>query len=141
MTLKLTTVHLIVDDPDKALPFYRDLLGLKLIGDVSHEAFRWLTLSPPAQPDIQIVLSQPHAGRTKEDGDAIARLLAKGTLGGALFSSANLAETFEKLRASGADVMQEPTNQPWGVRDCAVRDPAGNLIRISQAFPLRGNAG
>ncbi|GEN11953.1 lyase [Myxococcus fulvus] len=132
MTLKLTTVHLIVDDPDKALPFYRDLLGLKLIGDVSHEAFRWLTLSPPAQPDIQIVLSQPHAGRTKEDGDAIARLLAKGTLGGALFSSPNLTETFEKLRASGADVVQEPTNQPWGVRDCAVRDPAGNFIRISQ---------
>ncbi|MFY1828398.1 VOC family protein [Myxococcus fulvus] len=141
MTLKLTTVHLIVDDPDKALPFYRDLLGLKLIGDVSHEGLRWLTLSPPAQPDIQVVLSQPHAGRTKEDGDAIARLLAKGTLGGALFSSANLAETFEKLRASGADVVQEPTNQPWGVRDCAVRDPAGNLIRISQAFPLRSNPG
>lgn len=133
MTLKLSVTHLIVDNPDLALPFYRDALGLTLVGEVANGPFRWLTLASPDQPDVQIVLSQPHAGRSQEDGDAMARLLAKGLLGGAIFSSSNLSETFEKLRAAGADIVQDPTDQPWGVRDCAVRDPAGNMIRISQA--------
>lgn len=133
MTLKLSVAHLTVDNPDLALTFYRDALGLNLVGDVSNGPFRWLTLVSPDQPEVQIVLSQPHAGRTQEDGDTVARLLAKGSLGGAIFSSSNLDETFEKLRAARADIVQEPTDQPWGVRDCAVRDPAGNMIRISQA--------
>ncbi|GHG70863.1 VOC family protein [Comamonas sp. JC664] len=133
MTLKLSVAHLTVDNPEQALTFYRDTLGLNLVGDVSNGPFRWLTLVSPDQPDVQIVLSQPHAGRTQEDGDTVARLLAKGSLGGAIFSSSNLDATFEKLRAARADIVQEPTNQPWGVRDCAVRDPAGNMIRISQA--------
>ncbi|WXH27483.1 hypothetical protein WA016_01407 [Myxococcus stipitatus] len=132
-TLKLSTVHLIVDDPMRALAFYRDALGLTLTGDVAQGPFRWLTFASPDQPGVQIVLSQPHAGRTKEDGDAVARLLAKGSLGGAIFASNNLEETFAKLSAAQVDVVQPPTDQPWGVRDCAVRDPAGNMIRISQA--------
>ncbi|AKQ68340.1 putative lyase [Myxococcus hansupus] len=133
MTLKLSVAHLTVDNPELALTFYRDALGLNLVGDVSNGPFRWLTLVSPDQPEVQIVLSQPHAGRTQEDGDTVARLLAKGSLGGAIFSSSDLNATFEKLRAARADIVQEPTDQPWGVRDCAVRDPAGNMIRISQA--------
>lgn len=133
MTLKLSISHLSVDNPEQALAFYRDVLGLKLVGDVAQGELRWLTLASPDQPDVKLVLSQPHAGRTQEDGDAMARLLAKGTLGGVIFNSSNLDATFEKLRAAGADIVQDPTDQPWGVRDCAVRDPAGNMIRINQA--------
>ncbi|WP_342379790.1 VOC family protein [Myxococcus stipitatus] len=132
MTLKLSITHLSVDNPEQALAFYRDVLGLDLVGDVSRGPFRWLTLSCPSQPDVKLVLSQPHAGRDEEDGNALARLLAKGTLGGVIFSSTNLEATFDKLRAAKVDIVQEPKDQPWGVRDCAVRDPAGNMIRINQ---------
>lgn len=134
MSIQLSTTHVLVDDVDRALTFYRDALGLSVAADVANGPYRWVTLVSPEQPTVKIVLSQPHAGRSQEDGDALARLLAKGSLTGPMiFSATDLDQTFERLRAAGVDVVQEPADQPWGVRDGAVRDPAGNLIRISQA--------
>jgi catechol 2,3-dioxygenase-like lactoylglutathione lyase family enzyme len=133
MTVSISHVHVLVDDPDAALPFYRDTLGLTVHNEVSHDGFRWITLATDSQPEIQIVLSQPHAGRSQEDGDALAALLAKGELRALQFSSDDLDATFERVAgAPGAEVLQEPASQPWGARDAAVRDPAGNLIRIEQ---------
>lgn len=133
MTVSLSAVHILVDDPDAALAFYRDTLGLTVRNEVSNDGFRWITLVTNSQPEIQIVLSQPHAGRSKEDGDAIAALLAKGELRPVHFSSDDLDATFDKIATSpGAEVLQEPASQPWGVRDAAVRDPAGNFLRIEQ---------
>jgi catechol 2,3-dioxygenase-like lactoylglutathione lyase family enzyme len=133
MTVSLSTVHVTVDDPDAALTFYRDTLGLTVRNEVARDGFRWIVLSPDSQPEIQIVLSQPHAGHSKEDGDTIAALLAKGELGTINFRTDNLDATFEKLAAApGVEVLQEPASQPWGVRDAAVRDPAGNIVRIDQ---------
>ncbi|HEY2061970.1 VOC family protein [Amycolatopsis sp. NBC_01480] len=134
MTVSISHVHVLVDDPDAALAFYRDTLGLTVRNEVSQGGFRWITLATAGQPEIQIVLSQPHAGRSKEDGDALAALLAKGELRPLQFSSDNLDETFEKVAGMpGADVVQEPVSQPWGARDAAVRDPAGNMVRIEQS--------
>jgi uncharacterized glyoxalase superfamily protein PhnB len=134
MTVSISAVHVLVDDPDAALTFYRDTLGLTVRNEVAHGGFRWITLTTDSQPEIQIVLSQPHAGRSQEDGDVIAALLAKGELRPLHFSSDNLDATFEKLSdAPGAEVLEEPASQPWGVRDGAVRDPAGNFLRIEQA--------
>jgi predicted enzyme related to lactoylglutathione lyase len=134
MNVSISHVHVLVDDPDAALVFYRDTLGLTVTNEVSHDGFRWVTLTTASQPEIQIVLSQPQAGRSKEDGDALAALLAKGELRTIQFSSDNLDATFEKVAgAPGAEVLQEPVSQPWGARDAAVRDPAGNLVRIEQA--------
>jgi catechol 2,3-dioxygenase-like lactoylglutathione lyase family enzyme len=134
MNVSISHVHVIVDDPDAALAFYRDTLGLELRNEVENEGFRWLTLSTRDQPEIEIVLSQPHAGRSQADGDALAAMLAKGELPGVLFRTDDLDATFEKVRAAGnAEILQEPADQFWGVRDAAVRDPAGNHIRISQA--------
>ncbi|SEP50903.1 VOC family protein [Amycolatopsis saalfeldensis] len=134
MTVSISHVHVLVDDPDAALAFYRDTLGLTVRNEVSQGGFRWITLATASQPEIQIVLSQPHAGRSQEDGDALAALLAKGELRPLQFSSDNLDETFEKVAGSpGADVVQEPVSQPWGARDAAVRDPAGNMVRIEQS--------
>jgi catechol 2,3-dioxygenase-like lactoylglutathione lyase family enzyme len=133
MTVSISHVHVLVDDPDAALPFYRDTLGLTVHNEVSHDGFRWITLATDSQPEIQIVLSQPHAGRSQEDGDALAALLAKGELRALQFSSDDLDATFHKVAGSpGAEVLQEPASQPWGARDAAVRDPAGNLVRIEQ---------
>ena len=127
-------MHVIVDDPDAAITFYRDTLGLELKNEVENDGFRWVTLSTRDQPEIEIVLSQPHAGRSQADGDALAAMLAKGELPGVLFRTDDLDATFEKVRAAGnAEILQEPADQFWGVRDAAVRDPAGNHIRISQA--------
>ena len=131
MDLSLSNCFVTVHDPDLALAFYRDVLGLELRNDVAAEGFRWLTLSPPSQPDVQIVLVQPHAGHSQEDGDRLAELLVKGSLPGINFTTDDVDETFEKVRASGAEVMQEPADQFWGVRDCAFRDPSGNMIRIA----------
>jgi catechol 2,3-dioxygenase-like lactoylglutathione lyase family enzyme len=133
MNLTLSHCFVTVHDPDLALAFYRDVLGLELRNDVAAEGFRWLTLSPPTQPDVQIVLVEPHAGHSQEDGDAILALLTKGALGGVNFATDDLDGTFEKVRASGAEVMQEPMAQFWGVRDCAFRDPSGSMVRISEA--------
>lgn len=133
MTVSLSGVHVLVDDPDAALSFYRDTLGLTVRNEVARDGFRWVVLVTDSQPEIQIVLSQPHAGRSKEDGDAIAALLAKGALGMVNFRADNLDATFDKLAtAPGAEVLQEPASQPWGVRDAAMRDPAGNMVRIEQ---------
>jgi catechol 2,3-dioxygenase-like lactoylglutathione lyase family enzyme len=134
MTVSISHVHILVDDPDAALVFYRDTLGFTVRNEVAQGGFRWITLATATQPEIQIVLSQPHAGRSKEDGDALAALLAKGELRPVQFRSEDLDATFEKVAGSpGADVLQEPVSQPWGARDAAVRDPAGNLVRIEQA--------
>jgi catechol 2,3-dioxygenase-like lactoylglutathione lyase family enzyme len=133
MNLSLSHCHITVNDPDEALAFYRDGLGLELRNDVSNGGYRWLTLSSPSQPDVEIVLSQPGGGRSPEDAEALLTLVTKGSFMGAIFRTDDLDETFEKVRASGAEVLQEPIDQPWGVRDCAFRDPAGNMIRINQA--------
>jgi catechol 2,3-dioxygenase-like lactoylglutathione lyase family enzyme len=133
MTVSLSAVHILVDDPDAALAFYRDTLGLKVQHEVAQDGFRWITLVTESQPEIQIVLSQPHAGRSKEDGDTIAALLAKGELRPVHFRSDNLDATFDAIATTpGADVLQEPDDRPWGVRDAAVRDPAGNFLRLEQ---------
>ena len=133
MTVSISTVHVLVDDPDAALAFYRDALGFTVRNEVANEGFRWITLTADSQPEIQIVLSEPHAGRSQEDGDALAALLAKGELYPLHFRSDDLDATFEKVAgAAGAEVLQEPDTRPWGVRDAAVRDPAGNRLRIEQ---------
>ncbi|WP_336857636.1 VOC family protein [Sinomonas albida] len=134
MTISISTVHILVDDPEAALAFYRDTLGLKVFNEVANGGFRWVVLTTESQPEIQIVLSQPHAGRSQEDGDALAALLAKGEFRTVQFRSDDLDATFEKVAAApGVEVLQEPATQPWGARDAAVRDPAGNMVRIEQA--------
>ncbi|MDO8213047.1 VOC family protein [Conexibacter sp. CPCC 206217] len=134
MTVSISAVHVLVDDPEAALAFYRDTLGLTVRNEVEQGEFRWITLATDSQPEIQIVLSQPHAGRSQEDGDTLAALLAKGELRPLHFSSDDLDATFEKVAETpGAEVLQEPASQPWGARDAAVRDPAGNFLRIEQA--------
>ena len=134
MTVSLSTVHILVDDPDAALPFYRDALGLTVRFEVANEGFRWITLGADSQPEIGIVLSQPQAGRSKEDGDAVAALLAKGEMYPVHFRTDDLDATFEKISTTpGVEVAQMPVDQPWGVRDAAVRDPAGNRLRIEQS--------
>lgn len=132
MNLHLRHCFVFVHDPEEALTFYRDALGLEVRKDVSAEGFRWVTLSPPDQPEIEIVMVEPHAGRPTADGDSLMVLLTKGSLNGLIFSTDDLDATFEKIRATGAEVLQEPVQQPWGPRDCAFRDPSGNLIRIAQ---------
>ncbi len=132
MTVSLSII--LVDDPEAALGFYRDGLGLTVRLDVSNGGFRWITLGSDAQPDVSVVLSQPHGGRSQADGDAMAALLAKGELYPAHFRSDDLDATFERIaKVPGVEVLQEPMSQPWGVRDAAVRDPAGNRLRIEQA--------
>jgi catechol 2,3-dioxygenase-like lactoylglutathione lyase family enzyme len=133
MTVSLSAVHVLVDDPDAALPFYRDALGLTVRREVANGDFRWITLVADRQPDVMIVLSQPHAGRSREDGDALAALLAKGELRPVHLRADDLDATFARIAdAPGVEVLEEPATRPWGVRDAAVRDPAGNLIRIEQ---------
>ena len=123
-----------VDDIDTALAFYRDALGLEQRNDVSSDGHRWVTLGSADQPTPSIVLSDPGAGRSPDDGEALHRLVAKGSGPGPIvFSTADLDAMFERVRDSGAEVLQEPIEQPWGPRDCAFRDPAGNHIRINQA--------
>lgn len=131
MALSLSRCFVLVHDPDLALAFYRDVLGLELRGDVGRDAFRWLTVGAASQPDVSIVITN-YLGGSPADIEALAALLAKGALNGVHFQTDDLDTTFEKVRASGADIVQEPTDQPWGARDCAVRDPSGNLVRIDQ---------
>jgi len=125
---------LTVDDVDAALEFYRDAVGLTVLNDVSGNGWRWLSLGTPEQPGVALVLSAPGAGRSPEDADALHRLVAKGSGPGPIvFSTSDLDAVFERIRATGAEVLQEPMDQPWGPRDAAFRDPAGNLIRINQS--------
>ncbi len=138
MSVSLSHVHVLVDDPDAALAFYRDALGLVVRNEVAQEGFRWIVLGTESQPEIQIVLSQPHAGRSEEDGDALAALLAKGELGSIFLRAADLDGTFARAAAvPGAEVLEEPASRPWGTRDAAVRDPAGNLVRIEDGSAAR----
>jgi catechol 2,3-dioxygenase-like lactoylglutathione lyase family enzyme len=131
MNLTLSQCFVLVHDPDVALSFYRDTLGLEMRNDVAREDFRWITVGAASQPGVAIVLTN-YLNGSPADGDALAALLAKGALNGVHFHTDDLDATFEKLRASDAEIVQEPTEQPWGTRDCAVRDPSGNLVRIDQ---------
>ncbi|MFI6316459.1 VOC family protein [Nonomuraea sp. NPDC050556] len=133
MTIALQYCHITVNDVDEALGFYRDALGLDVRNDVASDGFRWVTLGSAAQPNLEIVLSEPHAGRSKADGDALQELLIKGVLPMTVFSTDDVDATFERVRASGADVLQEPHDQAYGPRDCAFRDPSGNMVRIQSA--------
>jgi uncharacterized glyoxalase superfamily protein PhnB len=122
------------DDPDAALGFYRDVLGFEVRNDVGYRGLRWITVGPPDQPGTSIVLHPPGAdpGITDDERRTITEMMAKGTYAGIVLSSPDLDATFERLEASGAEIIQEPTDQPYGVRDFAVRDPAGNMVRVNQ---------
>lgn len=134
MEIKLSQCFIAVDDHDKALAFYRDVLGLEVRNDVGFEGMRWVTVGSPAQPDVEIVLEPPLAdpGATDEDRQVVAELMAKGLLRGVIFQTSDCDATFERIRAAGGEVLQEPMDQPYGVRDCAFRDPSGNLLRFNQ---------
>jgi catechol 2,3-dioxygenase-like lactoylglutathione lyase family enzyme len=131
MNLTLSTCFIIVHDPEVALSFYRDTLGLEMRNDVARQDFRWITVGAASQPGVSIVLTN-YLNGSPADGEAVASLVAKGALNGVHFQTDDLDGTFQKLSAAGTEVVQEPTEQPWGTRDCAVRDPSGNLIRIDQ---------
>jgi catechol 2,3-dioxygenase-like lactoylglutathione lyase family enzyme len=131
MNLTFSQCFVLVHDPDLALTFYRDTLGLELRNDVAREDFRWITVGATSQPDVAIVITN-YLNGSPADIDALAALVAKGALNGVHFHTDDLDATFEKLRASDTEIVQEPTDQPWGTRDCAVRDPSGNLVRIDQ---------
>jgi catechol 2,3-dioxygenase-like lactoylglutathione lyase family enzyme len=120
------------DDPDASLAFYRDILGFEVRNDVGYEGMRWITVGPANQPGTSIVLHPPTAdpGITDDERRTIAEMMAKGTFAGINLATPDLDGTFEQLQSSEAEVVQEPTDQPYGVRDCAFRDPAGNMIRI-----------
>jgi catechol 2,3-dioxygenase-like lactoylglutathione lyase family enzyme len=133
MTISLQYTNITVTDVDESLAFYRDALGLEVRNDVANGGFRWVTLGSPDQPGLEIVISEPHAGRSQADGDAMQELLVKGSLPMLVFRTDDLDGAFERIRASGAEVLQEPIDQPWGPRDSAFRDPSGNTVRISQA--------
>nr|MDT0659930.1 VOC family protein [Micromonospora sp. DSM 115978] len=127
------------DDPDAALAFYRDTLGFEVRNDVGYGGMRWITVGPVDQPGTAIVLHPPGVdpGITDDERRTIAEMMAKGTYAGILLATADLDGTFAKLQASDVEIVQEPTDQPYGVRDCAVRDAAGNLIRIQEQAPNR----
>jgi catechol 2,3-dioxygenase-like lactoylglutathione lyase family enzyme len=137
MTAMDITIHqtfLPHNDPDASLAFYRDTLGFEVRNDVGQGKMRWITVGPPDQPGTSIVLHPPAVdpGITDDERRTITEMMAKGTYAIIILATKDLDGTFERLQASDADVVQEPTEQPYGVRDCAVRDPAGNLIRIQE---------
>jgi len=134
MDLTIHTTVLPHDDPEASLAFYRDTLGFEVRNDVGQGAMRWLTVGPADQPGTSILLAPPGVdpGITDDERRTIAEMMAKGTYGWILLATHDLDGTFEKLQANDAEVVQEPTEQPYGVRDCAFRDPAGNMIRIQE---------
>ncbi|MFJ9820516.1 VOC family protein [Streptomyces sp. NPDC101151] len=134
MDLKLKQCFIAVDDHDKALAFYCDVLGMEIRNDVSFEGMRWVTVGSPLQSDVEIVLEPPGANPDISPADklAMAELLAKGMLRGVIFTTSDCDALYERVREAGGDVLQEPTDQPYGVRDCAFRDPAGNQLRFLQ---------
>ena len=134
MNITIHSSFLPQDDPEAALGFYRDLLGFEVRLDVGQGGLRWLTVGPADQPDTSIVLHPPGVdpGITDEERRTINEMMAKGTYGSILLATEDLDGTFDKLQASDAEIVQEPTEQPYGVRDCAVRDPAGNMVRIQE---------
>ncbi len=121
-------------DPDASLAFYRDVLGFEIRNDVGYEDMRWITIGPPNQPDTSIVLMPPIATPdfTEDERRTILDLIAKGNYFGVNLATTNLDEAFAEIEARGAEIVQEPTDQPYGIRDCAFRDPAGNLIRLQE---------
>jgi len=134
MDITISASFLPHDDPEASLAFYRDTLGFEVRNDVGRGAMRWITVGPVDQPGTSIVLDPPAAnpGITDEERRLITEMMAKGTYATLLLSTKDLDGTFERLQASDAEIVQEPTEQPYGVRDCAVRDPAGNLLRIQE---------
>jgi catechol 2,3-dioxygenase-like lactoylglutathione lyase family enzyme len=137
MELNVSHTFLQVRDQDEALLFYRDVLGLEVRTDAwLAEGHRWLSVGPAGQPELELVLENPDMARPANDAAALKELLAKGSLGALIFRVADCDATFEELCAAGAEVMQEPVDQPYGVRDCAFRDPSGNQLRFSG--PVRG---
>lgn len=135
MNLTINASYLPHDDADAALAFYRDLLGFEVRKDVGYEGLRWLTVGPAGQPSTSIVLTPPAVdpGITDEERRIITEMMAKGTYAGINLAAEDLDATFDRLQAADVEIIQEPTDQPYGIRDCAVRDPAGNMIRIQQA--------
>ena len=134
MDISIHSSFLPHSDPEASLAFYRDLLGFEVRNDVAYGGMRWITVGPAGQPGVSIVLYPPGAtpGVTEDERRTIAEMMAKGTFAMLLLATKDLDATFERLQASDAEIMQEPTEQPYGVRDCGVRDPAGNMIRIQQ---------
>jgi uncharacterized glyoxalase superfamily protein PhnB len=134
MDITIHSSFLPQDDPEAALAFYRDILGFEVRNDVGYNGMHWITVGPAEQPGTSIVLYPPAAtpGITDDERRTIAEMMAKGTYATLLLATKDVDGTFERLQASDADVVQEPADQPYGVRDCAVRDPAGNLIRIQE---------
>ncbi len=134
MNITIHSSFLPQNDPEAALAFYRDALGFELRQDVGYNGLRWLTVGPADQPGTNIVLYPPEAspGITEDERRAIAEMMAKGSFGSILLATEDLDSTFEKVQATDAEVVQEPTEQPYGVRDCAFRDPAGNMVRIQE---------
>jgi uncharacterized glyoxalase superfamily protein PhnB len=134
MNLTIHSTFLPHDDPDASLAFYRDTLGFEVRNDVGQGTMRWVTVGPPDQPQTSIVLHPPGVdpGITDDERRTITEMMAKGTYGILVLATKDLDATFERVQAGDAEVVQEPTDQPWGIRDFAVRDPAGNLIRVNQ---------
>lgn len=135
MDITIHDTFLPQDDPEAALTFYRDTLGFEVRNDVGFKGMHWITVGPAGQPDVSIVLYPPNAtpGVTEEEQRTISEMMAKGTFASINLATENVDAVFERLQANGAEVVQEPTDQPYGVRDCAFRDPSGNLLRIQQA--------
>jgi predicted enzyme related to lactoylglutathione lyase len=134
MDITIHTTFLPHDDPDASLAFYRDILGFEVRSDFGSGKMRWITVGPASQPDTCILLAPAGAypGVTDDERRTIAEMMAKGTYGWILLATKDLDGTFEKVEASNAEVVQEPTEQPYGMRDCAFRDPAGNMVRIQE---------
>lgn len=132
MTTTLSHAFVWCLDQDEALRFYTDILGFELRTDAPMEHMRWLTVGPRDQPDVEIGLLEPVPGASAEDSDAVRRLVAKGVLGSLLFRTDDVRGAFERIRAAGAEILQEPTEMPYGVIDCAFRDPSGNHVRLGQ---------
>lgn len=134
MDITIHTTFLPQDDPEAALGFYRDTLGFELRNDVGYDGLRWLTVGPTGQPAVNIVLHPPGAdpGVTDAERQTITEMMAKGTYASIMLATTDLARTFDELQSRDVEVVQEPTDQPWGMRDCAVRDPAGNMVRIQE---------
>lgn len=133
MNLNIQNSFLPQTDPDESLAFYRDALGFEVRDDVGYEGMRWITVGPPDQPEVSVVLYPPTADPaiTDEESRMIAEMMAKGTFATLVLSSADVDAAFDSVMSAGAEVIQEPTDQPYGIRDCAFRDPAGNQIRIN----------
>jgi catechol 2,3-dioxygenase-like lactoylglutathione lyase family enzyme len=134
MDITIHSSFLPQNDPDAALAFYRDILGFEVRADVGYDGMRWITVGSADQPETSVVLFPPAAtpGLTDDERNAVAEMMAKGTFGMILLATPDLDGVFARLQATDAEIVQEPIDQPYGVRDCAVRDPAGNMIRIQQ---------